>query len=52
MPHPICILCVQVLNATGSEDPKYPHPFELKVKVQLGDNSLQQELAVTNTGVL
>lgn len=39
-----------VLKAIGSEDPKYPHPFELKVKVQLGDNSLQQELAVTNTG--
>jgi len=41
-----------VLKAIGSEDPKYPHPFELKVKVQLGDNSLQQELAVTNTGAV
>lgn len=39
-----------MLKATGSEDPKYPHPFELKVKVQLGNNSLTQELAVTNTG--
>jgi hypothetical protein len=39
-----------VLKATGSEDPKYPHPFDLHVKVQLQDNTLTQELAVTNTG--
>ena len=45
-----CCLHLQVLKASGSEDPKYPHPFELQVKVTLGDNSLQQELAVTNTG--
>lgn len=45
------LFVLQVLKASGSEDPKYPRPFELKVKVQLGDNSLQQELAVTNTGV-
>jgi hypothetical protein len=46
------LFVLQVLKASGSEDPKYPRPFELKVKVQLGDNSLQQELAVTNTGVV
>jgi galactose mutarotase-like enzyme len=40
----------QVLKATGNEDPKFPHPFELSIKVQLGDNSLTQEMAVTNTG--
>lgn len=39
-----------VLKATGSEDPKYPHPFDLRVKVQLDNNTLTQELAVTNTG--
>jgi hypothetical protein len=41
---------LQVLAASGSEDPKYPHPFELSVTVSLGDNSLTQKLAVTNTG--
>eukprot|EP00879_Flechtneria_rotunda_P020671 GHRR01021750.1.p1 GENE.GHRR01021750.1~~GHRR01021750.1.p1 ORF type:complete len:113 (-),score=20.14 GHRR01021750.1:439-777(-) len=41
---------VQVLKATGSEDAKYPHPFELRVKVEVGYKSLTQELAVTNTG--
>ncbi|KAF8068431.1 BETAC-AD [Scenedesmus sp. PABB004] len=40
----------QVLKASGSEDPKYPHPFELSVRVELGDGSLTQELSVTNTG--
>eukprot|EP00879_Flechtneria_rotunda_P008072 GHRR01008456.1.p1 GENE.GHRR01008456.1~~GHRR01008456.1.p1 ORF type:complete len:216 (+),score=86.37 GHRR01008456.1:152-799(+) len=39
-----------VLKATGSEDAKYPHPFELRVKVEVGYKSLTQELAVTNTG--
>lgn len=39
-----------VLKATGQEDPKYPHPFQLTVKVSLGDNTFTQELAVTNTG--
>jgi hypothetical protein len=38
------------LKASGSEDPKFPHPFDLSIKVQLGDNSLTQQLAVTNTG--
>eukprot|EP00877_Chromochloris_zofingiensis_P012390 jgi/Chrzof1/7404/Cz02g22020.t1 len=39
-----------VLKATGTEDPKYPHPFELTVKVELLDDALQQELSATNTG--
>lgn len=47
-----CVLLapLQVLKATGSEDVKYPHPFDLRVRVQLSNNSLTQELAVTNTG--
>lgn len=44
------LAALQVLKATGSEDVKYPHPFDLRVKVQLSNNSLTQELAVTNTG--
>lgn len=39
-----------VLKATGSEDPKYPHPFELTVKITLADDTFTQELAVKNTG--
>jgi galactose mutarotase-like enzyme len=43
----------QVLQASGTEDPKYPHSFELRVTVTLaGPHTLTQELAVTNTGVL
>lgn len=45
------VLLLQVLKATGTEDPKYPHPFELTVKVELLDDALQQELSATNTGV-
>lgn len=49
---PFCFLlaALQVLRATGSEDAKYPQPFDLRVRVQLDNNSLTQELAVINTG--
>lgn len=39
-----------VLKASGGEDGRYPHPFELRVRVELADESLAQELAATNTG--
>ena len=44
------------LAATGKEDERYPHAFELHISVSLGDggegggDSLTQELSVTNTG--
>jgi len=43
-------MCQQVLRSPGTEDPKYPHPFELQVAVQLGDNTFTQTLTATNTG--
>lgn len=49
----ICCCTSQVLKATGTEDAKYPHPFELTVRVQLGydgAHTFTQELAVKNTG--
>lgn len=40
-----------LLVATGEEDEKYPHAFELRVRVELvGGDTLLQELRVTNTG--
>ncbi|KAF6257429.1 galactose mutarotase-like protein [Scenedesmus sp. NREL 46B-D3] len=43
-----------VLKAVGDEDEKFPYPFELTVRVQLGQQSsaptLKQELAAKNTG--
>lgn len=39
-----------LLKASGSEDERYRHPFELLVKVTLEDESLTQELLAKNTG--
>lgn len=39
-----------VLRATGKEDERYPHAFELRVAVRLEDERLTQELTATNTG--
>eukprot|EP00878_Enallax_costatus_P002464 GHUV01002644.1.p2 GENE.GHUV01002644.1~~GHUV01002644.1.p2 ORF type:complete len:282 (+),score=70.65 GHUV01002644.1:245-1090(+) len=39
-----------ILRATGTEDPKYPHPFELTVKITLGDDTFTQDLTAKNTG--
>jgi len=38
------------LSASGAEDAKYPHPFELQVKVELGPGTFTQELEVLNSG--
>jgi hypothetical protein len=43
--------CVQVLDASGSEDARYPHPFQLTIRVELAPHTLVQHLAVRNTGV-
>lgn len=40
----------QLLKASGKEDERYPHAFDLRVTVTLEDESLTQELAATNTG--
>jgi hypothetical protein len=49
-----CCCCCQVLKAVGDEDEKYPYPFELTVRVQLGQKgaapTLTQELEAKNTG--
>lgn len=46
--------CCQVLKAVGDEDEKYPYPFELTVRVQLGQQgdapTFTQEVAANNTG--
>jgi hypothetical protein len=39
-----------VLKASGKEDARFPHPFELRVKVTLEDEAFTQELTATNTG--
>lgn len=43
-----------VLKAVGDEDEKYPYPFELTVRVQLGQQgnapTFTQEVAANNTG--
>lgn len=39
-----------MLKASGQEDPKFPHPFELTITVALEGNTLTQELRATNTG--
>eukprot|EP00775_Hariotina_reticulata_P007154 gene7154-7369_t len=41
---------LQILQSPGTEDPKYPHPFELRVKISLGDNTFTQTLTAANTG--
>lgn len=40
------------LSATGEEDARFPHPFELRVRTSLSPdgNTLRQELTVKNTG--
>lgn len=40
----------QLLKASGKEDERYPHAFDLKVTVTLEDESLTQELSTANTG--
>ncbi|GBF93444.1 glucose-6-phosphate 1-epimerase [Raphidocelis subcapitata] len=39
-----------LLKASGREDERYPHPFELRVSVKLEDEALTQEMTATNTG--
>ncbi|KAI8473961.1 MAG: galactose mutarotase-like protein [Monoraphidium minutum] len=39
-----------LLKATGEEDARFPHAFDLRVKVALEDERLTQELEATNTG--
>ncbi|KIZ07527.1 aldose 1-epimerase [Monoraphidium neglectum] len=38
------------LAASGKEDERYPHPFQLRVTVTLADESLTQKLTAINTG--
>jgi hypothetical protein len=40
----------QLLKASGKEDERYPHPFELRISVRLEDEALTQELTAINTG--
>lgn len=41
----------QVYCSDGTEDSRYPHPFELRVSVKLhGADTLEQRLMVRNTG--
>jgi glucose-6-phosphate 1-epimerase len=41
-----------LLKATGEEDARFPHPFELRVRTSLSScgNTLRQDVAVKNTG--
>lgn len=41
---------VMVLVCSGSEDARYPHPFQLTIRVELAPHTLVQHLAVRNTG--
>ncbi|GLC34306.1 hypothetical protein PLESTM_000180500 [Pleodorina starrii] len=38
------------LSYDGTEFPDYPHPFELRTRIELCDDNLEQHLEVTNTG--
>jgi hypothetical protein len=40
----------QLLKASGEEDARYPHPFDLTVAVTLEDEALTQRMMATNTG--
>ena len=48
--YPLVPWLLQSLSASGAEDAKYPHPFELQVKVELGPGTFTQELQVLNSG--
>lgn len=41
----------QLLRSPGTEAAAYPHPFDLRVTVELCEGRLEQTLTATNTGV-
>lgn len=43
---------LQSLSYDGTEYPDYPHAFELRTRVQLCDDNLEQHLEVTNKSAL